>query len=221
MVVAGEGVREEGAAAADKMADRVNTFTELQMKDSESKLPDFIEGPDDPPGESRDLPVMPNDPQLKLHDPLTQPSLNSHDPPVNSHDSPTKSHDPSLDSTDVSTKSQDKFENAFEGLSSVHQLQMVLQNQPPPLIRDIDATEHTEGSAKKRMLAAIVNRISQKGEAQRQTNTTVPDQPSLSGGRKRRGRKRKSPLPDPPPKRPRGRPKGSGRKKEGAGELIQ
>ena len=210
-MVTGEGVREDRATATGEMADRVNTGIELHVKDSESKLPDFMEGSGDPFVKAHDLPMMPHEPQIKLHDPLTQPLLNS-------HDSPLKSHDSSLNSTDMPTKSPDKIENAFEGLSSVQQLQMVMQNQPPPLIRDIDANDHAENSAKKQVLAAIVNRISQKGEGQRPTSSTVSDQPGSSDGRKRRGRKRKSPLPNPPQKRPRGRPKGSGRRKEGSGE---
>ena len=196
--------------------------------------------------ESSEPTVVLHNAALISHDPTPishEPTLMSHEPTVTSHDQPPMSHDltpmshePTVTpcdqphdpiSHDTSTE-PNLSENDTEGLSSVQRLQMVLQSQPPPLIRDIDATDYSEDTTKKRTLAAIVNKISQKEKGEANRVAGDPDGvllshqlPSLVEGGRKRGRKRKkSPLAAPVPKRPRGRPKGSIRKKELTGLYV-
>ena len=180
----------------------------------------------------RPAPML-HEPTLMSHEPTVpsqrpapishEPTLMSHEPTVASQRPAPISHEPI--SHDPSTESNNLSENDTEGLSSVQRLQMVLQNQPPPLIRDIDATDYSEDATKKRTLAAIVNKISQeKGDTNRvaAAEGVLSQQPPslLEGGRKRGRKRKKSPLPAPVPKRPRGRPKGSIRKKELTGTYL-
>ena len=167
--------------------------------------------------ESSEPTVVLHNAALISHDPTPishEPTLMSHEPTVTSHDQPPMSHDltpmshePTVTpcdqphdpiSHDTSTEPNNLSENDTEGLSSVQRLQMVLQSQPPPLIRDIDATDYSEDTTKKRTLAAIVNKISQKEKGEANRVAGDPDGvllshqlPSLVEGGRKRGRKGK------------------------------
>ena len=227
-MVASASVMAEGVASEGVMCDTVRgggVTSELADHARTTTDPTTVRDPDNEPSEpatiSHNAALMSQTPAPMSHEPtLTshEPTLTSHEPTVTSHGPAPISHEPI--SHNPSTESNNLSENDTEGLSSVQRLQMVLQNQPPPLIRDIDATDYSEDTSKKRTLAAIVNKISQeKGDTNRVVaapeGVLSQQPPSLQEGGRKRGRKRKkSPLPAPVPKRPRGRPKGSIRKKE-------
>ena len=233
--VMGEGVASEGVVCdivrdggvTSKLADHAKITTDpiTTGRDQEKELsePTMVSHNAAPMSHEPTLSHEPTVPSQRPAPMLHEPTLMSHEPTVPSQRPAPISHEPI--SHDPSTESNNLSENDTEGLSSVQRLQMVLQNQPPPLIRDIDATDYSEDATKKRTLAAIVNKISQeKGDTNRVAvaEGVLSQQPPslLEGGRKRGRKRKKSPLPAPVPKRPRGRPKGSIRKKELTGTYL-